>query len=48
MFNKEVLTIFGGANVYFIFLHGTVAVRKNLDKDALYNNNLLVLGYLKK
>ena len=47
MFNKEVLTVFGGANVYFIFLHGTVAVRKNLDKDALYNNNLLVLGYLK-
>ena len=41
------MTIFGGANVYFIFLHGTVAIRKDNEKEPFYNNNLKVIGYLK-
>ena len=45
--NKDVMTIFGGANVYFIFLHGTVAIRKDNEKEPFYNNNLKVIGYLK-
>lgn len=45
--NKDVMTIFGGANVYFIFLHGTVAIRKDNEKEPFYNNNLKVIGQLK-
>ena len=41
------MTIFGGANVYFIFLHGTVAIRKDNEKEPFYNNNLKVIGQLK-
>ena len=45
--NKDAMTIFGGANVYFIFLHGTVAIRKDNEKEPFYNNNLKVIGQLK-
>ena len=45
--NKDAMTIFGGANMYFIFLHGTVAIRKDNEKEPFYNNNLKVIGQLK-
>lgn len=45
--NENVLTIFGGAGIYFVFLYGTVARKKDEDKEPFYGNNLQVLGYLK-